>query len=62
MVGLSYVFVYIDDILIASPDTASHLRHLEEVLRRLIKAGLLINLEKCSFLQSCILASTQVII
>ena len=28
MAGLPFVFVYIDDILVASPDAATHLEHL----------------------------------
>ena len=35
---LPFTFVYLDDILIASPDRQSHLRHLEAVFRRLHSA------------------------
>ena len=34
------VVVYIDDILVTGPTTEAHLKSLEEVLRRLEKAGL----------------------
>lgn len=46
---LPYVFVYIDDILVASTDEAEHAEHLEEVLRRLDIHGITINPEKCRF-------------
>ena len=50
--GLDFVFVYIDDILIASENREQHLEHIEVVLERLQKYGLKISLEKCHFLQS----------
>jgi hypothetical protein len=40
---LSFVFIYLDDILIASPDEESHLQ------LRLRQHGLLLNLSKCFF-------------
>jgi hypothetical protein len=36
---LPCVFVYLDDLLIASRDAAEHRRHLREVLRRLQQNG-----------------------
>ncbi|WP_353213430.1 reverse transcriptase domain-containing protein, partial [Rhodovarius sp.] len=47
--GLDFVFVYLDDILIASKDMASHAVHLREVLSRLQEHGLVLNVDKCSF-------------
>lgn len=47
--GLPYVFVYLDDILIASSNYRDHLLHIREVLQRLQDAGLTINLAKCQF-------------
>ena len=44
--SLSFVFVYLDDILVASPTLAEHVRI---VLDRLSFAGLAINVEKCKF-------------
>ena len=44
---LPYTFVYLDDILIASPDTETHKRHLTTVFSRLSAAGLALNAEKC---------------
>jgi cleavage and polyadenylation specificity factor subunit 1 len=49
MSGLSFSFVYLDDILVASADHQQHQQHLREVLRRLQVHGLVINAEKCQF-------------
>ena len=46
-VDLPYVFIYLDDILIASPDMQSHLEHLRVVLGRLKEFGFVINPAKC---------------
>ncbi|XP_055605127.1 uncharacterized protein LOC129753338 [Uranotaenia lowii] len=43
------VFVYLDDIVIASNTFDDHIRSLKEVARRLEKANLTINLEKSKF-------------
>lgn len=48
---LSFVFVYIDDILIASSTQEDHQRHLREVFSRLADNGLSINTEKCEFIR-----------
>ncbi len=47
--GLPFVFICLDDILVASRTLAEHRRHLKEVFSRLQKHGLVINREKCSF-------------
>jgi cleavage and polyadenylation specificity factor subunit 1 len=47
--GLPFVFVYLDDILIASPCEQSHRCHVASVLRILQDNGLLINASKCIF-------------
>ena len=52
--GLSGVTSFIDDILITAPTEEKHFELLEEVLRRLDKAGLRIKLKKCQFLQSSV--------
>jgi hypothetical protein len=49
LAGLSFVFSYLDDIIIASRDEQEHLEHLREVFSRLCGAGLVINAEKCVF-------------
>ena len=46
-VDLPFVFIYLDDILIASPDMATHERHIRQVLERLRQFGLIINPAKC---------------
>ena len=47
-----HVFVYLDDIIIASPTFGDHLKHLAEVFRRLRDAKLRLNPEKCQFCRS----------
>ena len=46
---LPFVFVYIDDILIASKDVDEHRIHLETVIQRLCNNKLHVALEKCVF-------------
>ncbi|XP_046976624.1 uncharacterized protein LOC124542776 [Vanessa cardui] len=47
-----YVIVYVDDVLITSPDVESGLERLNVVLEILTKAGFSLNLKKCSFLKT----------
>ena len=51
MAGLPFVFVYIDDILIASPDLTTHMQYsyLHTAFTRLQEAGLVLNIKKCEF-------------
>ena len=49
--GLPWCFVYLDDVLVASPTKAAHKRDLKEVMARLESQGLVINEEKCQFYQ-----------
>ena len=44
-----FLFVYLDDILIASCDTKQHRRHLRLLFKRLAEHGLVINVAKCKF-------------
>ena len=44
-------FGYLDDILIYSPDVATHLKHLEQIFERLHEVDLKLKMEKCSFLK-----------
>ena len=46
---LPFCFVYIDDILVASPDLTSHEDHVRQVLQRLSKFGMILRPEKCVF-------------
>ena len=41
------LLVYLDDIIVYSPDFTTHLRHLEEVFERLWKHGLKLRPDKC---------------
>jgi hypothetical protein len=54
LAGLSFVFCYLDDIIIASRDQQEHLEHLREVFYRLRDVGLVINAEKCVFAETAI--------
>ena len=47
--GIDFVFVYIDDVLIASENETKHLEHLKTVFERLDKYGLNIKQSKCTF-------------
>lgn len=47
--GLLTVFVYMDDILIASKSTDDHREHLRELFQRLSQHGLVVNPKKCIF-------------
>ncbi|XP_032882245.1 uncharacterized protein LOC116976461, partial [Amblyraja radiata] len=44
-----FVFVYLDDILIFSPDETSHVQHVHQVLERLLLNDLFVKAEKCEF-------------
>ena len=44
-----HLHVYIDNILIASPSTEEHKKHLRSVFRRLNKYGIVLNPLKCVF-------------
>jgi hypothetical protein len=47
--NLPFAFVYLDDILVVSPDPSSHQRHLEAVFAILQSNGLVVNADKCLF-------------
>ena len=46
---LSFYFVYVDDIIIYSPDIDTHVQHLHQVFELLHLQGLTIGLPKCVF-------------
>ena len=52
--GLTFAFVYIDDICISSKTPEEHKHHLRLVFERLQQHGLTINLAKCQFGQETI--------
>ena len=47
--GLPYCFVYVDDILVFSPDLSSHVVHLREVFELCRLHSLTVSLPKCVF-------------
>ncbi|UYV63018.1 hypothetical protein LAZ67_2002859 [Cordylochernes scorpioides] len=47
--GLDFVFVYIDDVLIASKNENDHIQHLHIIFKRLSDHGLTINISKSVF-------------
>jgi hypothetical protein len=47
--NLPFAFVYLDDILVASPSEALHRRHLCQVFYLLEQNGLVVNTDKCVF-------------
>lgn len=47
--GLPFIFVYLDDILIASRNADEHRQHLAEVLQRIRQYGLVVNVQKSLF-------------
>ena len=47
-----YVFVYMDDILVASPTADEHKKDVKRVMEVLEQHGLVINREKCQFQKS----------
>jgi hypothetical protein len=49
LAGLPFIFVYLDDIIVASKSMEQHQKDVEEVFRCLLTAGLVINEEKCEF-------------
>ena len=44
-----FVFVYLDDLLVASPDHRTHKKHLKILFTRLAEYGIIIGPEKCLF-------------
>ena len=48
LAGLDYVFVYYDDVLVASQTEELHQQHLRAVLQQFSDHGLVVNAEKCS--------------
>ena len=49
--GLPFVFIYLDDVLVASRTRKLHIEHLRGVLELLVQNELVLNLDKCSFVQ-----------
>ena len=49
LLDLDFIFVYLDDILIASMNEEEHMEHLNLLFQRLISFGLIVNSDKCLF-------------
>ena len=47
--GLDFVFVYLDGLLVTSPDHSTHKKHLKIIFVRLAEYGIIIGPEKCQF-------------
>ena len=47
--GLDFIFVYLDDILVASSSESQHLEDLRALFDRLKEHGLVLNPAKCEF-------------
>ena len=50
--SLDHVFVYLDEVLVASPTPQTHQQHLRQLFQRLGDYGLVINVDKCEFARS----------
>ncbi|GBP25016.1 hypothetical protein EVAR_94311_1 [Eumeta japonica] len=48
LIGLDFVFLFIDDVLIASESKKQHCKHLRSVLGRFEEHGITINVAKCN--------------
>ena len=49
---LPFVFIYLDEVLISSWNRKLHIKHLRVVLELLVQNGIVLNLDKCSFVQN----------
>ena len=54
MVGIPFLFCYLEDLLIFSPDEETHEKHLRIVLQHLWDAGLAANPHKSTFFRSSV--------
>ena len=52
--GLEFLYVYLDDILVATSSLQEHLHHIEVLSQRLTSFGLVVNKDKCEFGKSTI--------
>ena len=51
LLGLTFAFNYLDDILVYSPDMETHLKHLRKLFIKLREANLKLKEVKCNFLK-----------
>ena len=47
--SINFAFIHLDDILVASPDHSTHMRHLRQLFELLSRNGISINRKKCAF-------------
>ena len=47
--GLDFLLIYLDDLLVTSPDHRTHKKHLKILFTRLAEYGIIIGPEKCQF-------------
>ena len=47
--GLDFVLVYLDDLLVTSPDHRKHKKHFKIIFTRLAEYGIIIGPDKCQF-------------
>ena len=47
--GLDFVLVYLDDLLVTSPDHKTHKKHLKILFKRLTEYEIIIEPDKCQF-------------
>ena len=52
MASIPPVFIYLDEVLVASLTVAEHKKDLQRVMERLRQHGLVINEEKCQLFKS----------
>ena len=50
--GLPFAFVYLDDVLIHSPDIETHLKHIRILFQRLREADLKLKDSKCNYFKT----------
>ncbi|KAG0438812.1 Retrovirus-related Pol polyprotein from transposon opus [Dictyocoela muelleri] len=58
---LSFIEIFIDDILIFSQTEQEHMKHINQTLYKLAKYNIKINLNKCKFLQTSVKYLGQII-
>ena len=52
LAGIPHMFIYLDNVLVASPTVAEHMKDMKRVMEVLEKHGLVINGKKCQFCKS----------
>ena len=55
---LPFVYIYLDDILVASNSPDEHRKHLRQLFERLVDYGLVVNPKKCVLGKSRLSATT----